>query len=86
MADRLKAGMVWVNTYRMVSYMAPFGGYKRSGLGRENGIEAINEYMQTKTVWMSSWGRALSVRSPVGPLEGRNPEATFQESIANISY
>jgi (Z)-2-((N-methylformamido)methylene)-5-hydroxybutyrolactone dehydrogenase len=54
MADRLKAGMVWVNTYRMVSYMAPFGGYKRSGLGRENGIEAINEYMQTKTVWMSS--------------------------------
>lgn len=54
MADRLKAGMVWVNTYRTVSYMAPFGGYKRSGLGRENGIEAINEYMQTKTVWMSS--------------------------------
>jgi aldehyde dehydrogenase (NAD+) len=54
MADRLKAGMVWVNSYRMVSYMAPFGGYKRSGLGRENGIEAINEYMQTKTVWMSS--------------------------------
>jgi aldehyde dehydrogenase (NAD+) len=54
MADRLKAGMVWVNTYRMVSYMAPFGGYKRSGLGRENGIEAMNEYMQTKTVWMSS--------------------------------
>ena len=54
MADRLKAGMVWVNTYRMVSYMAPFGGYKRSGLGRENGIEAINEYLQTKTVWMSS--------------------------------
>jgi acyl-CoA reductase-like NAD-dependent aldehyde dehydrogenase len=54
MADELKAGMVWVNTYRMVSYMAPFGGYKRSGLGRENGMEAINEYMQTKTVWMST--------------------------------
>ncbi|MBR1175233.1 aldehyde dehydrogenase [Bradyrhizobium sp. KB893862 SZCCT0404] len=54
MSDRLKAGMVWVNTYRMVSYMAPFGGYKRSGLGRENGIEAINEYLQTKTVWIST--------------------------------
>ena len=38
----LEAGMVWVNTYRAVSYMAPFGGYKRSGLGRENGREAID--------------------------------------------
>lgn len=54
MANRLKAGMVWVNTYRAVSYLAPFGGYKRSGVGRENGAEAIREYMQTKTVWMST--------------------------------
>src|SRR5688572_32249252 len=36
-ADRLKAGTVWVNTYRAVSVLSPFGGYKRSGLGRENG-------------------------------------------------
>jgi len=54
MTDRLRAGMVWVNTYRAVSYMAPFGGYKRSGIGRENGMEAIREYMQTKTVWIST--------------------------------
>jgi acyl-CoA reductase-like NAD-dependent aldehyde dehydrogenase len=54
MSERLKAGTVWVNTYRAVSYMSPFGGYKRSGLGRENGMEAIREYMQTKSVWISS--------------------------------
>ena len=51
---RLEAGTVWVNTYRAVSYMAPFGGYKRSGLGRESGQDAIKEYMQTKTVWVST--------------------------------
>ncbi|HEY4636367.1 MAG TPA: aldehyde dehydrogenase, partial [Rhodospirillales bacterium] len=51
---RLQAGTVWVNTYRAVSYMAPFGGYKRSGLGRESGQDAIQEYMQTKTVWVST--------------------------------
>jgi aldehyde dehydrogenase (NAD+) len=51
---RLQAGTVWVNTYRAVSYMAPFGGYKRSGLGRESGQDAIKEYMQTKTVWVST--------------------------------
>ncbi len=39
----LEAGMVWINTYRAVSYMAPFGGYKRSGLGRESGQEAIEK-------------------------------------------
>jgi acyl-CoA reductase-like NAD-dependent aldehyde dehydrogenase len=54
MADRLRAGTVWINTYRAVSYMSPFGGYKRSGLGRENGQEAIREYLQTKSVWIST--------------------------------
>ncbi|MGI4847689.1 MAG: aldehyde dehydrogenase [Janthinobacterium lividum] len=51
---RLKVGIVWVNMYRAVSYMSPFGGYKRSGLGRENGIEAMREYLQTKSVWIST--------------------------------
>ncbi|WP_260858588.1 aldehyde dehydrogenase [Paraburkholderia sp. BCC1885] len=51
---RLKVGIVWVNMYRAVSYMSPFGGYKRSGLGRENGIDAIREYLQTKSVWIST--------------------------------
>jgi aldehyde dehydrogenase (NAD+) len=53
----LQAGTVWVNTYRAVSYMAPFGGYKRSGIGRENGREAIDQYLQTKTVWIETQGR-----------------------------
>jgi len=54
MADRLRAGTVWVNTYRAVSYLSPFGGYKRSGIGRENGQEMLKEYMQVKSVWIST--------------------------------
>ena len=54
MAERLQAGTVWVNTYRAVSFMAPFGGYKDSGLGRENGIDAVRAYLQTKSVWINS--------------------------------
>jgi (Z)-2-((N-methylformamido)methylene)-5-hydroxybutyrolactone dehydrogenase len=53
-SERLDAGSVWVNTYRAVSYMSPFGGYKRSGLGRENGQDAIFSYLQTKSVWIST--------------------------------
>ena len=51
---RLKVGVVWVNMYRALSYMSPFGGYKRSGIGRENGMDAIREYLQTKSVWIST--------------------------------
>lgn len=53
MAKDLQAGTVWINTYRAMSYMAPFGGYKQSGIGRENGAEMIKEYSQVKTVWMN---------------------------------
>jgi aldehyde dehydrogenase (NAD+) len=53
MAERLQAGTVWVNTYRAVSYLSPFGGYKRSGIGRESGQEMIKEYLQVKSVWIS---------------------------------
>lgn len=53
MSERIKAGTVWVNTYRAVSYMTPFGGYKDSGIGRENGAEAIEAYLQTKSVWLN---------------------------------
>jgi aldehyde dehydrogenase (NAD+) len=53
-AANLEAGTVWVNAYRAVSYMAPFGGYKRSGIGRESGQEAIDAYLQTKTVWIDT--------------------------------
>ena len=49
----IKAGTVWVNTYRAVSYMMPFGGMKYSGLGRESGIESIRGYLETKSTWIS---------------------------------
>ena len=53
MSDALRAGTVWVNTYRAVSFMSPFGGYKRSGRGRESGQESIKEFLQTKSVWIA---------------------------------
>lgn len=53
LSEELEAGTVWINTYRAVSFTSPFGGYKRSGIGRESGIEAIHEYLQTKSVWIS---------------------------------
>ncbi|WP_147108291.1 aldehyde dehydrogenase [Tateyamaria sp. syn59] len=51
---RLRAGICWVNTYRAVSPIAPFGGYNQSGYGREAGIEAIRDYTRTKTVWINT--------------------------------
>ncbi|MBB3452787.1 aldehyde dehydrogenase (NAD+) [Rhizobium sp. BK313] len=50
---QLEAGSVWVNTYRLVSYMAPFGGVKSSGIGRENGSRAIYEYLEAKSVFIN---------------------------------
>jgi acyl-CoA reductase-like NAD-dependent aldehyde dehydrogenase len=51
MARGLHAGTVWVNVYRAVTFNSPFGGYKQSGLGRVNGAEAVDEFLQTKSVW-----------------------------------
>ena len=59
-AAAMEAGTVWINSYRAVSYMAPFGGYKRSGIGRESGREAINAYLQTKTVWLDTTGKTAN--------------------------
>jgi aldehyde dehydrogenase (NAD+) len=56
----LEAGTVWVNCYRAVSYMAPFGGYKRSGIGRESGQHAIDAYLQTKSVWIDTVGKTAN--------------------------
>ncbi|MGO1120566.1 aldehyde dehydrogenase [Rhodovibrionaceae bacterium A322] len=61
MSEKLKVGTVWINTYRAVSYTSPFGGYKRSGLGRESGLNAIYEYLQTKSVWIAT---EKSTRNP----------------------
>jgi aldehyde dehydrogenase (NAD+) len=49
-AERIRAGKVWVNTYRIGGYSLPFGGFNRSGLGREGGIDAIKDFVGIKTV------------------------------------
>lgn len=54
MAKRIRAGTLWVNAYRVVSYMTPFGGFKNSGIGRENGQEMIKEYLQVKSIWINT--------------------------------
>ena len=51
MARRLHAGTVWINTYRAMAFNSPFGGYKDSGIGRQNGFDAVRQYLQTKSVW-----------------------------------
>ena len=51
---RLRAGTVWVNTCRITSHMAPFGGFKQSGFGREGGQESIREYLAAKSVFVST--------------------------------
>ena len=50
-AKRLQAGTVWINTYRAMAFNSPFGGYKNSGIGRVNGMEAVDQFLQTKSVW-----------------------------------
>lgn len=49
----IRAGILWVNTYRAISPMAPIGGFGLSGYGRECGFEAIEDYTETKTVWIN---------------------------------
>ena len=51
-ARDIHAGVVWVNTYRAVSPLVPFGGYGQSGLGREGGLDAIRDYTRSKSVWI----------------------------------
>ncbi len=55
-AHRLRAGTVWINAYRVVAPNTPFGGFKASGLGRENGIDAMKQYTETKAVWVELTG------------------------------
>ena len=57
---RLKAGICWVNTYRAVSPIAPFGGFDQSGYGREAGVEAIYDYTRTKTTWINTSDKPMS--------------------------
>lgn len=53
MSKKIKAGIIWVNTYRVISPIAEFGGMKHSGYGREAGLQALYDYTRPKTVWMN---------------------------------
>jgi len=54
MAASIDAGTVWINTYRAMSPMSPLGGFKQSGLGKENGLEVMREYTRVKSVWVNT--------------------------------
>ena len=53
-AHAIEAGIVWVNTYRVVSPIAEFGGNKGSGYGRESGFQAMYDYTRPKTIWFNT--------------------------------
>ena len=55
-AGQVRAGTVWINTYRVLSDLVPFGGIGLSGYGRENGTEAARLYLRSKSVWTSLTG------------------------------
>lgn len=56
-SSKIKAGMVWVNTYRFIRWSTPYGGFKASGWGRENGMEGLDSYLETRTTVVSTTGR-----------------------------
>jgi (Z)-2-((N-methylformamido)methylene)-5-hydroxybutyrolactone dehydrogenase len=53
-AGQLDAGTVWVNQYRASNPLVPFGGFKDSGVGKENGTVVVDEYLRLKTVWIKT--------------------------------
>ena len=62
-AGKVRAGSVWINNYRIVGHALPFGGYKQSGLGREMGLDALDEYTEVKSIWIDTGNE---VKFPVG--------------------
>jgi acyl-CoA reductase-like NAD-dependent aldehyde dehydrogenase len=60
MSKAIKAGIVFINTYRLISPMAPFGGIKDSGYGKEAGIESIKDYTRIKTIWSNTSDKPMS--------------------------
>ncbi|MEQ8666722.1 MAG: aldehyde dehydrogenase [Rhodospirillales bacterium] len=57
---RIRAGICWINTYRAVSPIAPFGGFGDSGYGREAGLESVLDYTRTKTVWVNTSSKPMA--------------------------
>ena len=55
-AAKIRAGTVWINAFRVVAPSVPFGGFGASGLGRENGLRSVDEYLEEKAVWVELTG------------------------------
>ena len=55
-ANKLRAGTIWINAYRVIAPNMPFGGFGASGIGRENGVDAVNEYTENKSVFVELTG------------------------------
>jgi aldehyde dehydrogenase (NAD+) len=55
-AQRIRAGTVWINAYRVVAPNVPFGGFGASGIGRENGLDVLREYTETRSIWIETSG------------------------------
>jgi (Z)-2-((N-methylformamido)methylene)-5-hydroxybutyrolactone dehydrogenase len=66
LAHELDAGTVWINTYRTLTPLSPFGGFKDSGLGKENGADVVREYTRVKSIWVN-----LSTEPIADPFVGR---------------
>jgi aldehyde dehydrogenase (NAD+) len=59
-SDRIRSGICWVNTYRAVSPIAPFGGFNQSGYGREAGVDSIADYTRTQTTWINTSDKPMA--------------------------
>ncbi len=59
-ADRIRSGICWVNTYRAVSPIAPFGGFNQSGYGREAGLDSVMDYTRTQTTWINTSDKPMA--------------------------
>jgi aldehyde dehydrogenase (NAD+) len=67
-SQRIRAGIVWVNDYHRIDPASPWGGFKMSGSGRENGLEAIRHYTEVKSIWVNLDDRAIQWYEPApGP-------------------
>ena len=75
-AHALRAGTIWINSYRTLSFNTPFGGYKQSGIGRENGLESIGEYTQVSPSGSSSPARPATLQAGLNGMLASPGETT----------
>ncbi len=59
-SNQIRSGICWVNTYRAISPIAPFGGFNQSGYGREAGLDSIMDYTRTRTTWINTSNQPMA--------------------------